>query len=59
MGNQDGEMHVDLTSPDVFCGTCLDKITPRNLFVNCALCKSKIHIKCNHVEYHTYHKINK
>ena len=59
MGNQDREMHVDLTNPDVFCGTCSNKITPRNLFVNCALCKSKIHIKCNHIEYHTYHKMNK
>ena len=61
MGNDrdDREMHDNLTTPDVFCGTCSEKIQSRHKFVNCALCKSKIHIKCNHIEYNTYNKMNK
>ena len=59
MGNGDKEMHDDLTIPDLYCGTCSQKIQARHKYVNCSLCKSKIHIKCNHIEYTTYNKMNK
>ena len=59
MGNQDREMHDNLTPSDFYCGACSEKILTGRKFVNCSLCKSKIHIKCNHIEYTTYKKMNK
>ena len=32
------------------CGYCSRKIGSTHKFVNCAICKSKIHIKCNNNE---------
>ena len=61
MGNDwdDREMHKDSDPPVTYCGTCSEKIQNRHKFVNCSTCKSKIHIKCNNIEYYTYHKMKK
>ena len=61
MGNDqdDREMHKDLDPPITYCGTCSEKIQNRHKFVNCSTCQSKIHIKCNNIEYYTYHKMKK
>ena len=59
MGNQNREMHGDLSPPALVCGTCSEKIQARHKYVNCSLCNSQIHIKCNHIEYNTYKKMNK
>ena len=52
-------MHKDSDPPVTYCGTCSEKIQNRHKFVNCSTCKSKIHIKCNNIEYYTYHKMKK
>ena len=39
------------------CGYCLNKIGTTHKFITCALCKSKIHIKCNNIERKSYDKM--
>ena len=39
------------------CGYCSRKIGTTHKFVNCAICKSKIHIKCNNIEAIAYNKM--
>ena len=39
------------------CGYCLKKNSSVHNFVNCALCKSRIHIKCNNIELKSYNKM--
>ena len=39
------------------CGYCLNKIGSTHKFITCALCKSKIHIKCNNIERKSYDKM--
>ena len=41
------------------CGYCTRKIGSTHKFVNCALCRSKIHIKCNNIERIAYNKMDK
>ena len=52
-------MHQTPGQTDIFCGVCLKKIQKRHKFVNCGVCKSKIHIKCNNIEYTTFNKMKK
>ena len=40
------------------CGFCFKKNQSYHNFVNCALCKSKIHIKCNNIERGIYNKMD-
>ena len=49
--------HIKNTNID-HCGLCLNKIQTNHKFVNCALCKSKIHIKCNNIELSYYKKLD-
>ena len=39
------------------CGYCLNKIGSTHKFITCALCKLKIHIKCNNIERNSYDKM--
>ena len=49
-------MHHSSSQPET-CAICTKKFQKRHKFVNCALCKSKIHIKCNNIEYTTFNKM--
>ena len=40
------------------CGYCSRTIGITHKYVNCALCKSKIHIKCNNIERTAYNKMD-
>ena len=40
------------------CGYCSKKIELSHKFVNCALRKSKIHIKCNNIERRSYNRMD-
>ena len=51
-------MHPHDQSENI-CGYCLRKIGLTHKFVNCALCRSKIHIKCNNIERIAYNKMDK
>ena len=49
----------DLNNIASKCGYCSRKIGLNHKFVNCALCKSKIHIKCNNIEAIVFSKMDK
>ena len=52
-------MHQPPNQPDSLCGFCLRNINKRHKFINCSLCRSKIHIKCNNIELATYNKMKR
>ena len=42
---------------DKKCEFCSKKIQDRHKYIVCALCKCKVHIKCNNIEYATFNKM--
>ena len=44
---------------NVLCNVCSKKIQHRHKFVNCSLCRGKIHNKCTNIEYNTFQKMDK
>ena len=52
-------MHQPTPQPVSLCGFCSKKIHKQHKFVSCSICKSKVHIKCNNIEWTTYNKMDK